>query len=174
MSLVGGMNLSGDIFAYWGGGSENVGTYEIDKNTSNIGNPVDLYIEQDQMKWHNETVVSKADKGVFDFESRYRKLGTYTNLGNSYVLKRQPYSCWKTENGGSISTGECHYVYDHNYWGSVLNTRYRIGLRFRGYANFGNCSARYVYAHYAASYTYRASAGSAQALIAGAAPLQAE
>lgn len=174
MSLVGGMNLSGDIFAYWGGGSENVGTYEIDKNTSYTGNPVDLYIELDQKKWHNETVVSKADKGVFDFESRYRKLGTYTNLGNSYVLKREPYSCWKTENGGSISTGECHYVYDHNYWGSVLNTRYRIGLRFRGYAITGYCSARHVAANLAASNTYRASAGSAQALIAGAAPLQAE
>lgn len=174
MSLVGGMNLSGDIFAYWGGGSENVGTYEIDTNTSNIGNPVDLYIEPDQKKWHNETVVSKADKGVFDFESRYRKLGTYTNLGNSYVLKREPYSCWKTENGGSISTGECHYVYDNNYWGSVLNSRYRIGLRFRGYAPIGYCSARYVYASIAASATARFSAGSAQALIAGAAPLQAE
>lgn len=174
MSLVGGMNLSGDIFAYWGGGSENVGTYEIDKNTSYTGNPVDLYIELDQKKWHNETVVSKADKGVFDFESRYRKLGTYTNLGNSYVLKREPYSCWKTENGGSISTGECHYVYDHNYWGSVLNTRYRIGLRFRGYANYGYCSARYVYAYNAASNSYRTYAGSAQALIVGAAPLQAE
>ena len=174
MSLVGGMNLSGDIFAYWGGGSENVGTYEIDTNTSNIGNPVDLYIEPDQKKWHNETVVSKADKGVFDFESRYRKLGTYTNLGNSYVLKRQPYSCWKTENGGSISTGECHYVYDHNYWGSVLNSRYRIGLRFRGYASNGFCSARYVHASCVASSTSRSYAGSAQALIAGAAPLQAE
>ena len=174
MSLVGGMNLSGDIFAYWGGGSENVGTYEIDTNTSNIGNPVDLYIEPDQKKWHNETVVSKADKGVFDFESRYRKLGTYTNLGNSYVLKREPYSCWKTENGGSISTGECHYVYDHNYWGSVLNSRYRIGLRFRGNASHGTCSARHVSAHNAASTTARNSAGSAQALIAGAAPLQAE
>lgn len=174
MSLVGGMNLSGDIFAYWGGGSENVGTYEIDTNTSNIGNPVDLYIEPDQKKWHNEAVVSKADKGVFDFESQYRKLGTYTNLGNSYVLKRQPYSCWKTENGGSISTGECHYVYDHNYWGSVLNTRYRIGLRFRGYAYSGACSARSVYASYAASISARYYAGSAQALIAGAAPLQAE
>lgn len=174
MSLVGGMNLSGDIFAYWGGGSENVGTYEIDTNTSYTGNPVDLYIEPDQKKWHNETIVSKADKGVFDFESQYRKLGTYTNLGNSYVLKRQPYSCWKTENGGSISTGECHYVYDHNYWGSVLNTRYRIGLRFRGYAYYGYCSARYVNAYNAASNSYRYYAGSAQALIAGAAPLQAE
>ena len=174
MSLVGGMNLSGDIFAYWGGGSENVGTYEIDTNTSNIGNPVDLYIEPDQKKWHNETVVSKADKGVFDFESRYRKLGTYTNLGNSYVLKREPYSCWKTENGGSISTGECHYVYDHNYWGSVLNSRYRIGLRFRGSATSGTCSARTVAATHAASTTARYYAGSAQALIAGAAPLQAE
>ena len=174
MSLVGGMNLSGDIFAYWGGGSENVGTYVVDVNTSRVGNPVDLYIEPDQKKWHNETIVSKADKGVFDFESRYRKLGTYTNLGNSYVLKREPYSCWKTENGGSISTGECHYVYDNNYWDSVLNTRYRIGLRFRGYANSGACSARSVSAAAVASYTSRYSAGSAQALIAGTAPPQAE
>lgn len=174
MSLIGGMNLSGDILAYWGGGLENVGTYEIDTNTSYTGNPVDLYIEPDQKKWHNETIVSKADKGVFDFESQYRKLGTYTNLGNSYVLKRHPYSCWKTENGGSISTGECHYVYDHNYWGSVLNTRYRIGLRFRGYAYYGSCSARHVAAYYAASSSSRYFAGSAQALIAGAAPLQAE
>ena len=162
MSLVGGMNLSGDIFAYWGGGSENVGTYVVDANTSSVGNPVDLYIEPDQKKWHNETIVSKADKGVFDFEFQYRKLGAYTNLGNSYVLKRQPYSCWKTENGGSISTGECHYVYDNNYWGSVLNTRYRIGLRFRGSAAYGNCSARNVNANNAASNTNRNYAGSAQ------------
>ena len=174
MSLVGGMNLSGDIFAYWGGGSENVGTCTVDTNTSRVGNPVDIYIEPDQKKWHNEISVTKPDKGVFDFESRYKKLGTYPNLGNNYALKRAPYSFWKTEKGGSISTGECFYVYDDNYWSSVLNTRALIGLRFRGYANIGYCSARNVFAYYAASYTNRYSAGSAQALIVGAAPLQAE
>lgn len=174
MSLVGGMSLSGDIFAYWGGGSENVGTCTVDTNTSRVGNPVDIYIEPDQKKWHNETSVTKPDKGVFDFESQYKKLGTYPNLGNNYALKRVPYSFWKTEKGGSISTGECFYVYDDNYWSSVLNTRARIGLRFRGSANYGNCSARSVYAYYAASYTSRNFAGSAQALIAGATPLQAE
>ena len=174
MSLVGGMNLSGDIFAYWGGGSENVGTCTVDTNTSRVGNPVDIYIEPDQKKWHNEISVTKPDKGVFDFESRYKKLGTYPNLGNNYALKRAPYSFWKTEKGGSISTGECFYVYDDNYWSSVLNTRALIGLRFRGYAHYGSCSARFVYAYYAASYTYRYYAGSAQALIVGAAPLQAE
>lgn len=174
MSLIGGMNLSGDIFAYWGGGSENVGTCTVDTNTSRVGNPVDIYIEPDQKKWHNETSVTKPDKGVFDFESQYKKLGTYPNLGNNYALKRAPYSFWKTEKGGSISTGECFYVYDDNYWSSVLNTRARIGLRFRGYANYGYCSARNVYAYSVASYTARIYAGSAQALIAGAAPLQAE
>ena len=174
MSLVGGMNLSGDIFAYWGGGSENVGTCTVDTNTSRVGNPVDIYIEPDQKKWHNETSVTKPDKGVFDFESQYKKLGTYPNLGNNYALKRAPYSFWKTEKGGSISTGECFYVYDDNYWSSVLNTRARIGLRFRGTATDGYCSARNVYAYHAASTSYRISAGSAQALIAGAAPLQAE
>ena len=174
MSLVGGMNLSGDVFAYWGGGLENVGTCLHYTDGDRVGNPIDLYLEPDQKKWHSETIVSKADKGVFDFESRYRKLGTATNLGNNYALKRHPYSNWKTEKGGSISTGECLYVYDDNYWGSVLNTRYRIGSRFRGYANSGFCSSRYLYAYNAVSNSYRSYAGSAQALIGGAAPLQAE
>ena len=174
MSLVGGMNLSGDVFAYWGGGLENVGTCLHYTDGDRVGNPIDLYLEPDQKKWHSETVVSKADKGVFDFEQTYRKLNTATNLGNGYASKRHPYSNWKTEKGGSISTGECLYVYDDNYWGNVLNTRYRIGSRFRGNANNGICSARYVYAYYAVSTSNRNYAGSAQALIAGAAPLQVE
>ena len=174
MSLVGGMNLSGDVFAYWGGGLENVGTCLHYTDGDRVGNPIDLYFEPDQKKWHSETLVSKADKGVFDFESLYKQLGTATNLGNGYASKRHPYSNWKTEKGGSISTGECLYVYDDNYWGSVLNTRYRIGSRFRGYASNGHCSARFVNASYAVSYSYRFYAGSAQALIGGAAPLQAE
>lgn len=174
MSLIGGMNLSGDVFAYWGGGLENVGTHAVDVNTSRIGNPVDLYFEPDQKKWHSETVVSKTDRGVFDFEQTYRKLNTATNLGNGYASKRHPYSNWKTEKGGSISTGECLYVYDDNYWGSVLNTRYRIGSRFRGYAIYGHCSARHVSANSAVSTSTRNFAGSAQVLIEGAAPLQAE
>ena len=173
MSLVGGMNLSGDVFAYWGGGLENVGTCLHYTDGDRVGNPIDLYLEPDQKKWHSETLISKADKGVFDFEAQYRKLGTATNLGNNYALKRHPYSNWKTEKGGSISTGECLYVYDDNYWGSVLNSRFRIGSRFRG-AALGTCSARHVLASYAVSHSHRTSAGSAQALIEGAAPLQAE
>lgn len=174
MSLVGGMNLSGDVFAYWGGGLEIVGTCLHYTDGDRVGNPIDLYLEPDQKKWHSETVVSKADKGVFDFEQTYRKLNTATNLGNGYASKRHPYSNWKTEKGGSISTGECLYVYDDNYWGSVLNSRFRIGSRFRGSAAIGLCSARFVYAHSAVSASSRLSAGSAQALIEGTAPLQAE
>ena len=174
MSLVGGMNLSGDVFAYWGGGLEIVGTCLHYTDGDRVGNPIDLYLEPDQKKWHSETVVSKADKGVFDFEQTYRKLNTATNLGNGYASKRHPYSNWKTEKGGSISTGECLYVYDDNYWGSVLNSRFRIGSRFRGNASYGACSARIVYAYYAVSFSTRTYAGSAQALIEGTAPLQAE
>ena len=162
MSLVGGMNLSGDVFAYWGGGLEIVGTCLHYTDGDRVGNPIDLYLEPDQKKWHSETVVSKADKGVFDFEQTYRKLNTATNLGNGYASKRHPYSNWKTEKGGSISTGECLYVYDDNYWGSVLNSRFRIGSRFRGIAAYGYCSARYVYAANAVSTSTRLSAGSAQ------------
>lgn len=165
MSLIGGMALSGDIFCYHGGGMEMVGMLIHDVNESRIGNPVDIYIEPDQMKWHNETGASKADGGAFDFESSYRKAGTYTNLGDSYTLKRLPYTSWKIEKGGSYSTGQCYYHYDNTYWGSALNTRYRIGSRFRGSAHYGTCSPRYVYAYYVATAASRIFAGSAQALI---------
>lgn len=174
MSLIGGANLEGDVFAYWGGGAECIGTYEIDKNTSYVGNPVDLYVETDQRKWHSERERVKANRGVFDFESRYKKLGTFTNIGNNYALKRQSYSPWKIKQGGNINTGECYYAYDQNYWGEILFSRYRTGLRFRGYAYHGNCSARYVFASHTVLNSYRYSAGSAQALIGSAAPPQAE
>ena len=165
MSLIGGMALSGDIFCYHGGGLEIVGTLIHDVNESRVDNPVDIYIEPDQTKWHSETAASKPDGGVFDFESSYRKAGTYTNLGDSYTLKRLPYTSWKIEKGGSYSTGQCYYHYDNTYWGSALNTRYRIGSRFRGYAYYGNCSPRFVNAFTVATHASRNSAGSAQALI---------
>lgn len=174
MSLIGGANLSGDVFAYWGGGIEAIGTHKIDVNVNRAGNPIDLYIEPDQTRWHSERSASKPNMGVFDFESAYSLVSRTTNLGNNYAAKRQPYTPWKTRIGGGIGTGESYYGYDSNYWGSVLDTRYRVGLRFRGYATVGYCSARIVSATYAATIAARFYAGSAQALLAGAAPLQAE
>ena len=173
MSLVEGMNLSGDIFAYWGGGYEQVGTVKYLQETQRTGNPVALYLQPDQKLWERETDFSKTDLGTFGFESSYLKLGESENIGDGYAVRRQPYAPWKTEKGGSIGQGECMYVYDNNYWGNVINSRYRIAVRLRGSAYWSICSARYLYASTAASHAHRSNAGSAQSLI-GAAPPQAE
>lgn len=173
MSLYGGVNLSGDHFMYCGGGYEQVGTCLFPTSGSK-GNKIDLYLQPDQRKWHTEKTVSLDDNGIFPFENSYIKTGSGTNIGDSYSLLRSPYSGWKLKAGGGISTGECYYTWDNNYWSTKLNQRTRITARFRGYAYLGYCSPRLLYAYYAVSYTIRYNGGSAQALLAGAAPLQAE
>ena len=173
MSLFGGANLSGDVFSYWGGGYEQVGTC-VNTTGGSIGNPVKLYIQPDQLKWLRETGVTKDDLGTFEFESAYYFAGDYETIGNSYTKARAPFTAWKTANGGSTASGMCFFVYDYNYWSSKLNQRVRIAARFRGYAHTAYCSRRYMAAYYSASLALRYYAGSAQALIDSAGPLQAE
>ena len=174
MSLIQGMSLSGDVWAYWGGGYEQVGTVKYLQETQRNGNPVDLYLQPNQEAWARETSITKADLGVFDFESSYQKVGSFDILGNGYAKSRNPYGGIKTEAGGGINQGECFYCYDDNYWDNTLNTRCRIAARFRGAAFNGYCAPRSLVAYYAASYAYRSLAGFAQALIEGATPPQAE
>ena len=173
MSLYGGVNLSGDIFMYCGGGYEQVGTCQFATSGSK-GNPIDLYLEPAQRKWHTEKTSSRDDLGTFDFERLYIKTGSCTNVGDGYSALRSSYSGWKQKAGGGISTGECYYTWDNNYWSTKLNQRTRIAARFRGHASSSSCSPRYLYAHYAVSATNRSYGGSAQALLGSAAPLQAE
>ena len=173
MSLYGGVNLSGDIFMYCGGGYEQVGTCQFATSGSK-GNPIDLYLEPDQRKWHTEKTSSRDDLGTFDFERLYIKTGSCTNIGDGYSALRSSYSGWKQKAGGSISTGECYYTWDNNYWSTKLNQRTRIAARFRGYASHCFCSPRSLNALNAVSSTSRYYGGSAQALLGSAAPLQAE
>lgn len=173
MSLYGGVNLSGDIFMYCGGGYEQVGTCQFATSGSK-GNPIDLYLEPDQRKWHTEKTSSRDDLGTFDFERLYIKTGSCTNIGDGYSALRSSYSGWKQKAGGSISTGECYYTWDNNYWSTKLNQRTRIAARFRGNATSSSCSPRFLYANSAVSSTSRHYGGSAQALLGSAAPLQAE
>lgn len=173
MSLYGGVNLSGDIFMYCGGGYEQVGTCQFATSGSK-GNPIDLYLEPDQRKWHTEKTSSRDDLGTFDFERLYIKTGSCTNIGDGYSALRSSYSGWKQKAGGSISTGECYYTWDNNYWSTKLNQRTRIAARFRGYAAASSCSPRSLHANSAVSTTTRYYGGSAQALLGSAAPLQAE
>lgn len=164
MSLYSGVNLAGDVFMYCGGGYEQVGTC-LYPTSASTGNPVKFYLQLDQLQWHTEKTSSKTELGVFDFESQYPMIGEGTNLGDGYALRRLPYAPWKIEKGGSISTGECMYVWDNNNWSTTLNQRVRLACRSRGLARNSTCSPRYLHAINAVTNALRNCGGSAQALI---------
>ena len=164
MSLIDGMNASGDIYMYAGGGYEQVGTC-ISTVSGHNGDTIDLYLQPDQMKWTNTTDVTKNSLGTFDFEKAYLKMATVTNLGNNFTKTRQSLTPWKVADGGSLSTGQCFYGSDSNYWSTALQQRVRLSARFRGNAAISNCSPRFMYASKAVSIAYQSYGGSAQILI---------
>ena len=164
MSLCDGINVSGDIFMYQGGGYEQVGTC-ISTVQPHTGDTIDLYLQPDQKSWTNTTDVTKNNLGTFDFEKLYTKIGTVTNLGDNYAKTRQSLTPWKTVNGGGSSTGQCYYQWDNKYWSIILQQRVRISARFRGAADFGSCSPRSMYANGAVTGANRFIGGSAQILI---------
>lgn len=177
MSLFNGANLSGDIFAYNGGGFEIVGSCTIDPDNIDwddpeadpeaqlVGNKIDIYVEPDQTKWHSEKVISKngVDQ-VFGFEALYRHVLETTNLGDSYTLTREGFTPWKTAKASSMVQGECYFEIDENEWGH-LNQRVRISSLFRGSSTFYHCSNRFMLAKGAASMVGTSFSGTAQALI---------
>lgn len=164
MSLIDGMNLSGDIFEYAGGGFEQVGT-NISTTQPHIGDTVSLYVQPDQRKWHNDSTVSKNNLGVFDFEKTYTRVGSVVTVGDNYAKKRLSLTPYKIQNGGSIATGQCYYQYENNYWSNILKQRVRVGSRFRGFAYYGTCSPRCMHANVAVSYASVSTGGSAQILM---------
>lgn len=178
MSLFNGANLSGDIFAYNGGGLEIVGSCtvnpEVDWNdpefdphfNPEVGNKIDIYVEPDQTKWHSETVISKNGLDqVFGFEALYRHVLETTNLGTSHTLTREGFTPWKTAKASNNVQGECYYQIDNNMWGH-LNQRVRISSLFRGGSYFFNLgSPRFLLANKDASTSDTDLSGTAQALI---------
>ncbi len=167
MSLMAGMNLSGDIYSYTQGGAEVIGECTIAPATSKIGNPIVSYLIPDQTKWLNDTVTSKAAPVKFMIEESANaiKTGEGTNLADGFYAQRIGYSPIKAVLGGAISSYECCYGYTRNEWASTVGTRVRLALRFRGTAIYTVCSPRYWYANYSSSIQYRNIGGSAQALI---------
>lgn len=173
MSLFNGANLSGDIWAYNGGGLEIVGSCTVDPDNFDnpevnptVGNKIDIYVEPDQTKWHSETVISKNGLDqVFGFEALYRHVLETTNLGTGYTLTREGFTPWKTNRASSMVQGECYYQIDENNWGQ-LNQRVRICSIFRCDSKFFyRSSPRFLLANQAASKVDNNFSGSAQALI---------
>lgn len=172
MSLMHGMNVSGDIFAYWGGGCEMVGTNKVQTNGSYnaeqlLKNYIDFYLEPNQSKWVNESGVSKNNLGTFGFEAVYGKIGVFGPpiLSDGYCKNRLGYIPYKIADGGNLSSWQCFYSWAYPYWSSTLNQRVRIAVRLRGYAAVARCSARYLYAYYSAAHTSVFNGGSAQCRI---------
>ena len=165
MSLMAGANLSGDIFAYWGGGAEVVGTCGENTENNTAGHVMDCYLQPDQSKWMRETEYAKNSGGRFGFEAEnaYPHLGQSVSMANGYALQRLPYLPKRSKAGGNLSQGECYYSYEGKYWSSTVGQRVRVGLRFRGSAHYGSCSPRYWHGFTAASHPNRAYGGSAQA-----------
>lgn len=170
MSLIQGMNIIGDVYAYWGGGCEMVGTCK--SNASSVidrakVNFVDIYLEPEQKKWAYETDSMRNNLGTFGFEKAYSKIGTFgpPMVTNSYVKNRKGFTPWPVETGGNLGNWQCYYGDIYSYWSSTIDQRVRIALRFRGYAYYAYCSARYLHASYAVSYSHVAAGGSAQCRI---------
>lgn len=172
MSLMHGMNVSGDVFAYWGGGCEMVGTNKVQTNGSNnaellLKNYIDFYLEPNQSKWVNESGASKNNLGTFGFESTYGKIGTFGPpiLSDGYCKNRLGYIPYKIADGGNLSSWQCFYSWAFPYWSSTLNQRVRIAVRLRGYASYACCSARSLTASYSAALALVSAGGSAQCRI---------
>lgn len=172
MSLMHGMNVSGDVFAYWGGGCEMVGTNKVQTdgnyNTEQLTkNYIDFYLEPNQSKWVNESAVSKNNLGTFGFEAVYGKIGTFGPpiLSDGYCKNRLGHIPYKIADGGNLSSWQCFYSWAFPYWSSTLNQRVRIAVRLRGVAHYSACSARFLHATYSAAHTGVVHGGSAQCRI---------
>lgn len=172
MSLMHGMNVSGDVFVYWGGGCEMVGTNKVQTdgnyNTEQLTkNYIDFYLEPNQSKWVNESGVSKNNLGTFGFEAVYGKIGTFGPpiLSDGYCKNRLGHTPYKIADGGNISSWQCFYSWAFPYWSSTLNQRVRIAVRLRGDADYSKCSARSLSASTSAADAYVIIGGSAQCRI---------
>lgn len=164
MSLFNGVNLCGDIWAYYGGGLEMVGTPKEGATAGSPGNTIRIYAEPDQTQWHTENAFTKPAGQTFDFQDKYALILETTSLGNSYTLERGGYTPWKIAKASSMAHGECYYQWDNAYWISGTNN-VRVRSLFRSLSHYADCSPRALHAYYAASYTYRDDSGSAQTLV---------
>ena len=170
MSLIQGMNIIGDVYAYWGGGCEMVGTCK--SNASSVidrakVNFVDIYLEPEQKKWAYETDSMRNNLGTFGFEKAYSKIGTFgpPMATNSYVKNRKGFTPWPVETGGNLGNWQCYYGDIYPYWSSTIDQRARIAVRLRGFATASICSARFLDAYDSAAGTGVYYGGSAQCRI---------
>lgn len=148
MSLIHGMNLSGDIFVYWGGGIEMVDTNLGDNSQDGrlAKNFIDFYLEPNQSKWLYEKNERKKNFGTFGFESLYGKIGTFGPpiLSNGYAKNRLGFTPYRIESGGNSSSWQCFFSYSFPNWSTTLGDRVRISVCPRGRAALSSSGIRCI------------------------------
>lgn len=170
VGLMDGVNTCGDIYWYFGGGYEQVGTVINQRNAESgsagtINNPIITYLEPNQTNWLYEESYCKENLGTFDFENIYEETWSGTNQDEGWAKSRESYTAFITAQGGSINAGECSFNSTRAKWADEINKRYRISARFRGQCIRTNCTPRSLNADYPATITWYTLGGSAQVLL---------
>ena len=168
ISLFNGVQISGDIFGYCGGGAEHVATVTTNEQLNRTDNniPCKVYIEPDQRKWLRESSSYKDNLEEFDFENSYKYMGEFITDFDGFVKDRVSYTGKRKTKGGAVNTYMCSYNWSYNYFNnSTLNRRTRLALRFFGSAYYVACSPRTLRSYHAVSYAHWYSGGFAQVLL---------
>lgn len=164
--IIDGLTTSGDIMHCRGGGYEQVATNHFTSYGGQTGqNEMDLYIETDQRKWHSETVESKRNLGVFDFEDQYEKVAHVSNVVSGWLKQRVPHTSFYKMIGGQRNTYVSGFNANENYYSSTDNQRVRLFVRLGGYVSWDHAGSRYLHASDSVGYTNRYIGGSAQCLF---------
>ena len=183
-SLMGGLDLCGDIYVYGNGGADVIYTAT---SVSRTGLPVKCMLITDQRKWVKETtstlamadasrypVLADGEKFLIEKSADAMSLvsdadvsaGLAVNHATAYSCRRQAYSPFSLVSGGGLTSGEVVYNYTTLASDPTLGNRVRLGLRFRGSAHSPNVCPRLWYGYHAVSTANNRNFGcSAQALI---------
>jgi hypothetical protein len=163
MSLYMGLNLSGDVRRYEGGGYDMIANNNTSSSGGSVsGVPMDVYMEFDQTKWVYDTEYSIKNGLTFKCQSTYRHIAHFLNLAEGYVRERIPYTAAKVKNGGNVNTYECAYIWSGKQWGGYSNGLVRVGITLSLYSGASPCSARASHQHYDMSCTNRSYCAFAQ------------
>ena len=168
ISICGGLNLCGDIFAYWPGGADAIYTVLNNPDVNRNGNRVEAYYELDQVKWVRDTNTKLALATQFESQKAYKFSHKYEPANSHWVVSRGSFTpiAMKTIGGGGINSGECCFNEFTNWgYGSDLTVHQRAALRFRSYAYNSYCAPRSLLASNPATSAHVGIGGSAQVLL---------
>ena len=144
-ALAEGVNPTGDIWWYQGGGCELV---YMTTGTTNTAYTYSFYLEPDQSKWLATSTNEKHTDGTpFPAETAYTAIITDSTAGglvNGWSNSRTGYTPLRLTAGGSYTSGECMFNYrqiDDDSKGSS-GIRSRRHVVFRGSSGNVSCSPR--------------------------------